>query len=156
MNEIRCSIELREDQSRQSPGRLVGTLLEYEKRAVDRPEIFSRDSLQWDESGIVLNLSHDRKQPVARFNPEVRENKVMIDMPLPDTQRGRDAATMIRNKTLLGLSVEFRALQDNFSNGVREVRKAMLMGAALVDSASYGNSVEIREQSKYRRRRMWL
>lgn len=155
-NEIRCSVEIREDKTRQSPGRLTGTLIEYEKKATDRAEIFARDSLKWAEAGIVLNLSHDRKQPVIRFTPEVRANAVMVDVELPDTARGRDAATMVRNKTLRGLSVEFIPQKDGFVNGVREISQARLTGAALVDSASYGNSVEVREQSKYRRRRMWL
>ena len=155
MPEIRCSIEIREDTSRLSPGRLVGTLIEYEKRAVDRAEMFLQDALQWPDDGIILNLSHDRKQPVIRFTPEVRENQVMIDLPLPDTQRGRDAATMIRNGTLRGLSVEFVPQKDGFANGVREVRQARLTGAALVDDASYGNAVEVRDKSKGRRR-VWL
>ena len=39
-DEIRCKIEYREDESRQSPGRLYGVLMPYETRAVDRPEVF--------------------------------------------------------------------------------------------------------------------
>ena len=30
MDELRCALEWREDDSRSSPGRLVGTLIEYE------------------------------------------------------------------------------------------------------------------------------
>ena len=69
MTEIRCAIELRADESRQSPGRVVGTLMEYETRAGDRPEMFAPGSLEWPADGILLNLSHDRKQPVMRFKP---------------------------------------------------------------------------------------
>ena len=155
MPEIRCVIEIREDVTRQSPGHLVGTLLEYEKRAVDRAEVFTRGALQWPDNGIILNLSHDRKQPVIRFTPEVRDNEVLVDVALPDTSRGRDAATMIRNGTLRGLSVEFVAKSDRVVNGVREVRQAKLTGAALVDDASYGNAVEVRDQGKGRPR-IWL
>ena len=38
MTELRCAVELRADDSRQSPGRIVGTLLTYGQRASDRPE----------------------------------------------------------------------------------------------------------------------
>ena len=33
MRELRCAVEFREDASRLSPGRLTGTLLEYETKA---------------------------------------------------------------------------------------------------------------------------
>ena len=96
-DELRCTIELRADDSRQSPGRLVGELMRYETRARSRREIFSAGSLSWPDDGIILNLSHDRKQPLMRIIPEVRENAVIVDEPLPDTARGRDAAVMIRD-----------------------------------------------------------
>ena len=97
MTEIRCKIECREDESRQSPGRLYGVLMQYESRAGDRPETFANGSLSWPEGGIVLNLQHDRKQPLTRFIPKVEGRSVLIDTPLPDTSAGRDAATLIRN-----------------------------------------------------------
>ena len=157
MTEIRCAIELRADESRQSPGRVVGTLMEYETRAGDRPEMFAPGSLEWPADGILLNLSHDRKQPVMRFKPEVRGSAVMIDEALPDTARGRDAATMIRNSTLRGLSVEFRASKEEMRGGVRLIRSAALAAAALVDSPSYPSSgVEVRQRDGRRRTPRWL
>ena len=63
---------------------------------------------------------------------------------LPDTQRGRDAATMIKNGTMTGLSIEFRSELEGRAAGVREIRRAHLAAAALVDSPSYGTSVEVR------------
>ena len=39
-DEIRCSIEVREDEARLGPGRLVGTIMRYGERAADRPELF--------------------------------------------------------------------------------------------------------------------
>ena len=146
MDEIRCAIELRADDSRQSPGRLVGKLIEYERRAVDRPEMFAAGALTWPADGVILNLSHDRKQPVLRFTPELRGNAVMVDVALPDTTRGRDAAVMVRNGTLRGLSVEFRSHEEGQRDGMRLVRRAALHGAALVDDASYGNGVEVRDK----------
>ena len=154
MRELRCAIEVRADDSRQSPGRLVGTLMEYETRAKSRREVFANDSLHWPEGGIILNMSHDRAQPVMRISPEVRDKAVVVDAALPDTARGRDAALMVRNGTLRGLSVEFRSEDEGYTGGLREVRRAHLVAAALVDDPDYG-SVEVRRRAG-RRRRLWL
>ena len=158
IREIRCAIEFRADETRESPGRIVGTLMEYETRAGDRPEIFARGALSWPEGGIVLNEQHNRQAPIMRFLPEERDGKVVIDAALPDTQRGRDAATMVRNGTFKGLSVEFRALAEGRKDGLREIRSAALSGAALVDSPSYGASqVELRHSGRAARRTpVWL
>ena len=156
MREIRCAIELRADDSRQSPGRIVGTLMEYGKRANDRAEVFADNSLRWDDGGIVLNVQHDRQQPILRFAPTVDGREVRIDAPLLDTQRGRDTATMIRSGLLTGLSVEFAADDEGMRAGVREVRSAKLLGAAVVDDASYKGRLEVRERGAGRRFRAWL
>ena len=109
--EIRCSIELRADASRESPGRIVGTLLTYGERASDRPEVFEAGALSWPENGIVLNRQHSRSAPIMRVVPEIRGQSVVIDAPLPDTSAGRDTAAEVRAGLFNGLSVEFKALE---------------------------------------------
>ena len=146
MDEIRCELEFRADESRQSPGRITGVLLTYEQRARDRAELFTAGALEWDPDGIVLNEQHNRAAPIMRFIPELRGAELVIDAPLPDTSRGRDAAVMVRNKTLRGLSVEFRSLIESRQSGIRHIQKARLGGAGLVDSGSYGNRVEVRSK----------
>ena len=156
MSEIRCAVELRADDSLTSPGRLVGTLLTYGERAGDRAELFEPGALTWPADGIVLREMHDRKQAIMRVVPELRGDKVIIDSPLPDTQRGRDAATMIRNKTFRGLSLEFNSKRQRFAGGVRRIQSAALNGAGLVDDPSYtGSRVEVRGRREGRRR-LWL
>ena len=152
-DELRCTIEFRADETRQSPGHLYGVLVEYEKRAKTRPEMFARGALEWPDDGIILNRQHNRGQPIVSFHPEVRGDEVWIDLPLPDTTAGRDAATEVRNRTLRGVSVEFGALRESRRNGLRVIERAELRGAGLVDSADYGNLVEVRSQA---RRRLWL
>ncbi len=163
MNETReliVDIELRQDDSRQSPGRIIGTLIEYGKRASDRAEVFADGALHWPDGGIILNEHHNRAAPILRFTPTVEGREVRIDAALPDTQRGRDVATMVRDGTLTGLSVEFRAESAGFTGGVREVRRAKLVAAAVVDSASYKGSLEIRHGgdggAKPRPETLWL
>ena len=155
MREIRCSIELRADESRVSPGHVTGTLLTYETRAKDRAEVFASGALHWPEGGIILNVQHDRAQPIFRFTPELRGADLVIDHPLPDTSRGRDVATMIRNGTFRGLSVEFRAEDEGHRGGMREVRRARLLAAGLVDDSSYGTTVEVRHRGPAGRMRRW-
>ena len=156
MDEIRCSIEIREDDGRQSPGRIVGVLLEYGKCARDRAEVFEAGALHWPDGGIVLNEQHNRQAPIMRFTPELVGVEVRINAPLPDTQRGRDAATMIRNGTFTGLSIEFRSEAEGRASGVRVIRKGYLGGAALVDSGSHVTSVEVRGKTPGRRVRRCL
>ena len=153
MDEIRCSIEYREDETRQSPGRIVGSLLTYGRLAKDRPEMFESDALHWPDSGIVLNEQHNRAAPILRFTPELVGNELRIDAAIPDTQRGRDAATSIRNGLMTGLSIEFRSESEGrASGGVRQIRRAILAGAALVDSPSHVSTVEVRAKAGRRTR----
>ena len=155
MSEIVCQIEIRQDESRLSPGRVCGTLLTYGERALDRPEVFAVGSIDWPEVGIILNEQHNRQSPIVRFVPRVEGRALLIDQPLPDTTRGRDMAIMVRNGTLQGLSIEFRPLKESTVGGVRNISKAVLTGAALVDAGSYRTSVELRER-QHSRRRYWL
>ena len=147
MDALNMELRYQEDAGRLSPGRLTGVLLTYEQRAVDRPEIFARGALVWPDNGIVVNEQHDRQQAIIRAIPFLKEDAVLLDIGLPDTMRGRDAATSVRNGTLTGLSVEFRALEEGRRDGLRIIRRARLVAAGLVDSPSYsGSTVEVRGQ----------
>ena len=151
MNDLlTCEIRYSADDSRQSPGRIVGTLLTYEVRAADRPEIFRRGALRWPENGILVREMHQRQEPIVHVVPYLEGDAVKVDTPLPNTTRGRDAVTNIREGVYGGLSAEFHAEAEGRRNGLREIRRALLGGAGLVDSPSYTDSkVEVRE------RRFW-
>ena len=147
MNEIRCAIELRADDSRESPGRLVGVLLTYGERAGDRPEVFEAGSLTFADDGLVLNRQHSRQSPIMRFVPQIRGNELVIDSALPNTTAGRDAAKEIRSGLLRGLSVEFIAKREENRGGLRRILAGVLRGAGLVDDPSYtGSSVALRRR----------
>ena len=151
--EIRCKVELREDDTRQSPGRLTGVLLTYGERASDRPELFERDAFDLDaikaSGGIVINRQHTRGAPITRVIPELRGDELVIDQPLPDTQAGRDAAVEIRSGLMRGLSVEFKAIRARMVSGVRRISEAALVAGGLVDDPSYaGSTVEVRDKGR--------
>ena len=128
-DEIRMAIELRADESRLSPGRLVGVLMAYGTKARDRAEIFEPGSLSWPESGIVVNRQHQRTAPVLRATPILDGNVVRIDAQIPDTSAGRDAAEEIRSGLFRGLSVEFKAVRQTIVGGVRRIASAVLSPA---------------------------
>ena len=149
-------IRLSDDPDRMSPGILTGVLMPYETRASDRDEMFASDSLYWPEGGVVLREQHNRQAPITRFSPESRDSALHVSIPLPNTQRGRDAAVMVRNGTLRGLSVEFRSERETRQAGTRVIQRAQLVGAGLVDDPAYGSAtVEVRQDGS-KRRRIWL
>ena len=123
-NEIRCSIEYRADDSRESVGRLVGTLLVYGERSGDRPEVFAPDSLTFAGGGLVLNRQHERKSPIMRFTPELRGRELVIDAKLPNTSAGRDAAAEVKSGLLRGLSIEFISKREENRGGIRTILAA--------------------------------
>ena len=115
--EIRCSIELRADESMSGPGRLYGVLLNYGERARGLAEVFEEHSLSWDPAGVVLRRQHNRGEPIARVIPEERDGAVVLDTQLPDTRSGREAAAEVRSGLLRGLSVEFKPRRQKYVGG---------------------------------------
>ena len=123
MDLITCEIRFTEDESRQTPGRLVGVLMTYGEVASDRKEMFDPGALYFPPNGLLVNEQHQRGQPILRTSPTVDGKMVLIDAPFPDTQRGRDAATNLREGVLTGLSVEFHAQKETVRNGIRVIQK---------------------------------
>ena len=95
----------------------------------------------------MINEQHNRAAPIMRIIPYLDGGALNIDGPLPNTQRGRDAATMVSDGTLTGLSVEMRrgSVKARMVNGVRHITSAELVAAGLVDTSAYeGSTVEVR------------
>ena len=153
MTEIRCRLELREDVSRQSPGRLSGVLIQTGRVASDRREVFTPGSVRWPANGVRLLAEH-RGRMVGRFQPVEDGSEIRIDYALPDSALGREVATEVRAGRKAGLSVEFFATEERSVQGVREVRGALVDAAAVVESPAYEQArAEIRSKG---RRRVWL
>ena len=147
MDLLTCEIRFEHDGSRESPGSLAGVLMRYETPARDRPELFKRGSLSWPPAGILIREMHQRHRPIVRAVPYLEGDEVRINAPLPNTAIGRDAAENVRQKVYTGLSVEFNAIQEARRGGLREIVKAVLGGAGLVDSGAYADAVvEVRAE----------
>ena len=159
MDELVFEIRQLDDPSRESPGRIYGVLLRYEEKARDRNEVFSRGALTWPEEGILINEQHNRQAPILRAVPYLDGDSVMIDAPVPNTTRGRDAVTNIREGVWTGLSVEFHSRSEGRRGNLRVIKDAYIGAAALVDSGAYsGSKVEVRAKTDVQRRiaRLWL
>ena len=148
MENLLIPIEYRVDETRESPGMLSGVLMAYGTRANDRPEMFEMDAFHWRADGIVIREQHNRAAPIVRAQPYMEGRALKISVPLPNTSRGRDAATAMQGEHPLysGLSVEFNAERETRRGGLRVISRAFLDGASLVDTPAYLESkVEIRE-----------
>ena len=133
--EIRCSVECRADDSRTSPGRIVGTLIEMGRVASDRREVFAPGALKWPHNGLRLLDKHHGAQ-VMRFQPIEDGAALRIDAPLPDTEIGRRVAAEIRSGKRRDLSIEFYANDESEVSGVREIRSALVDAVAVADSGT--------------------
>ena len=145
-------VECREDDTREGPGRIVGTILETGRVAADRQEVFTPGSPVFPSTGVTLYRGH-RGEAVMSFDPIVDGSAIKIDARLPDTQLGRQVATEVRSGERAALSVEFIPLVEARVMGIRELRSALVQGAALVPLGSYDQArAEVRERvGRYRR-----
>ena len=137
------------------PGRLTGTILEVGRIASDRAEVFAPGAPIFPSTGVTLYRGH-RGTPIMTFQPVVDGTAIKIDAPLPDSELGRQVATEVRNGSRAALSVEFHALDEARVMGVRELRSALIPGAALVPLGSYTQAkAEVRARAGRRHRRSW-
>ena len=147
MDVLNCEVRFLEDETRVSPGRLIAQLMRYGEVASDRREMFEAGSLRFPAQGLLIDEQHNRSAPILRAQPITDGNTIRIDHPFPNTQRGRDAATNLREKVLTGLSVSFVAEKEEMRDGVRVITRAYAPRAGLVDTPSYtGSTAEMRER----------
>ena len=157
-NDLRCEVtlEFREDVQRDGPGRIQGVILPLGRVANDRKEVFTPGSIHWPAEGVKLLAEH-RGREVMRFTPVERDGELRIDAALPDTAIGREVADDVRSGRRAGLSIEFHALADAVVQTVREIRSALVTGAAIVQSGAYNQArAEVREKTDHRRVLTWL
>ena len=159
MDELFFEIRQLDDPTRESAGRLSGTLLRYNEVAKDRKEVFARGALTWPKDGILINWQHDRQKPLLRAVPFIDGDAVKIDAPIPNTALGRDTVVNIRSGVFGGMSIEFHSKSEGRRGNLREIRSAFLGAAALVDTGAYsGAKVEVRAKTDTQQRiaRLWL
>ena len=111
-------------------------------------EKFLPGALSFDR--VRINVMHDKAKLLGRVpgNAKIIEvdKEVRVEVPILDTQEHRDAVTNIEAGVLCGWSVEFAKAQSTFVGRTREIRKAELIGIALVDHPVYtATTVTVRD-----------
>lgn len=114
---------------------------------------------------ILLNRQHDRGRPLARTNGggltlTDSSNALKMTATLPETRDSDDVLALVRSGVMRGLSTEFVAEDEEFSGSLRIIKRAKLVGLAVVDQGAYPASlVAQREQAlrtgEARRRIVW-
>lgn len=139
-----AAVELRDA----ADGPVVGVTLIQEGRAATggRAEVFAPRALQWPAEGVPLRLAHG--QPGALQIVPSRDAEMRIAAEAPATPAVAEAIRAGKS----GASVEFYALDEvRTPAGVREIRSAYLVGAALTDHPEYDQG-----RAELRARRFFL
>ena len=142
----RRAFEFRAEGDPSSAPVLVGTVIPYGERAI----IGGRFSEEFTAGGVqlgdvVANVMHVRERPLARLGTGLTltdgDRALTARLELPDTQEGRDTATLVRQGVLKGFSAEFRAIRDRWEGTHRVIEAARLNGLGVVDSPAYAGAV---------------
>lgn len=144
---VRVNVEVREE-----GGELHGTIIQEGRAASGgRAEVFAPGAVTWPAEGVGILTEH-RGEPETRAFPHRAQNgEIRI--------RAR-ATEAIKTAIAAGrrwMSVEFRSLEERTTRGgIREILRAYVDAAALVDRPEYDSTgAEIRQRDR-RRRRIWL
>ena len=98
-----------------------------------------------EAADVLLNVQHERARPIARTQGGGLTlvdtiTELRVEAQLPDTTDGNDAISLVRNRVLRGLSVEFVPRTDRLVEGVTVIESAELRGVAIVDRPAYPKS----------------
>ena len=140
--------------------KLTGTVMRYGEVSPSHKERFEPGSLRMADA-VHLDLNHDKERAVAWFpggGLELRDEDgaMILSAELPPIPAADRALEEIRSGKMAGLSVEFRAVKESRSEGVRVIEEALLEGVGLVERPSYtGSRIEARAR-KHGRFPRWL
>ena len=107
------------------------------------------------KADVILNEMHQREKPLARTGHGLElldsATELRIKSNLPNTARGNDVATLIKEGVYQGLSIEFRAKKDHLSqDGIRVVESALLTGIAICDRPAHTQSQIDRMEARWK------
>ena len=128
---------------------LTGTAMIYGQRARDRAEVFEPGALVPVEP-VTLNLQHDPERRIASTDDgtlrlDHTDKALTITTEL---RAGSAELDLVRRGVLGGLSVEFHAMRETRSGGLRVLQRAAMPAIGLVDRGSYLTTVELRRATQ--------
>ena len=134
--------------------RFRGVMLQEGRAATGgRREVFAPGSAEWPSGGVGILLAHRETPAMRAAASRESDGRIIVE---------GDAIPEIREAVEGGrkyMSVEFHALQERTTKGgVREILRAFIPDAALVDAPEYDStSAEVREaRGEHWRRLPWL
>ncbi len=109
-------------------------------------EQFKRGALTPYNRGVIASVQHDRSQLLAQYpngglRLDSRDRGYFVEIDLPDTTVGRDAAALIDRGALRGLSIEFvdEKIRDRGHRDI-VIERATITGVSIVDRPAYPQS----------------
>ena len=136
-------------------GRIEGVALAYGDTAKlpdGRLERFEAGAFEKVPQEMDVNLQHDPDIRVGVASLSDSESELTASLPVREGFRD-----LVKRRSLTGFSIEFRAIEESIVEGVRVIKRAALLGLALVDSGAYpGSRVEARKKPDRTRRRVLL
>ena len=135
---ITVPVELRES------GRLHGVLLTEGRASSDRRELFLMGAVEWPATGVRIRAKHLQDAGSVLAYPVREGAEIRVNV---------NPSVELREAVQSGkrfMSVEFRALTETTTDsGIREIARALLVGAAVVREPSYQQTAaEIREREQ--------
>jgi len=99
---------------------------------------------------VELNIMHDRSRIIGSYPDTVQfqdsPEGLKMSARMLDTNEGRDAVSYIENGVLVGLSAEFKPVQEHRQRNMLIVEKARLHRVGLVANPAYPkSSVSLRD-----------
>ena len=153
-NFLSGELEIREQTGRE--GTLYATVLQEGRAASNRRELFTPGSVTWAATGIEIMTEH---LGAVEVRAQLVRHK---DGVLSLTARATDGIRQAIADGKKYMSVEFKAMDSAVTNGgIREIRKAFILGAAMVSNPEYSMTyAELRGRQDIRaiseRARAWL
>ncbi len=129
---------------------LTGPALVYGDVSPTHRERFESGAFTLDNKTRWLDLRHDETRMLAwtgggGLELTDRPDALMVSATLPETPLHNRALAEVRDGTLKGFSVEFRAQAERRESGIRVVTGAALAGIGLVPEPSYpASTAEVR------------
>ena len=104
---------------------------------------------------VILNKQHDRARPLARTKGgglELIDGNDALRMKalLPETRDADDVLELVRSGVMRGLSTEFIAEDEEFQGSLRVIKRARLVGLAVVDQGAYPQSLVAQREAVIR------
>ena len=139
--------------------RLTGRVMRYGDEAEipgigrERFSMFAFDEHLRSGRGTRLNIEHDdtltigSTGDVLTLTDSPAELRMAAELPAGDAYDS--VLALIGDRLTTGLSVEFRALNERLTNGVRVIQRATLPALGIVDDPAYAASgVEVRRRGR--------